>query len=238
MTSRKPKDGNPLVPPVTCVECYRLVPLDQADVIAMGYLCSTCSRLARTPVTAGGRPLLHAQPRMVLECSRTWGSLAQTTDPNVRHCGSCGHLVHRAESDAALQEHARRGHCVTVELPNASIYGIASNKTGMVTIRTPPQGADTAWLVVLNGPLQNAVIVLGGETVTIGRGPADVAIDNDELGLAPQHLRFVRENDVIRCYDLTQPAKSPRELRDGDVIALGDARAMFKTVREMEASAP
>lgn len=229
MTSR-----NSLVPPVICLECYLVVPLDQADVVAMGYLCGTCSRLARTPVTEGGRPLLHAQPRMVLECPRTWGSLAQTTDPNVRHCGSCGHLVHRVESDVDLREHARRGHCVTVKLPNASPYGIASNKTGMVTLDTRPHGADTAWLVVLNGPLQNAVIVLGGESVTIGRGPADVAIDNPALGLAPQQLRFVREDDVMRCYDLTQPEQPPCELLDGDIIAFGEARAMFKTVRDMD----
>jgi hypothetical protein len=174
---------------------------------------------------------------MVLECPRTWGSLAQTTNANVRHCGSCGHLVHRAESDVELREHARRGHCVTVQLPNASPYGVMSNKTGMVTLDTRPHGADTAWLVVLNGPLQNAVIVLGGESVTIGRGPADVAIDNEELGLAAQHLRFVREDDVVRCYDLTQPDASAVELQDGDIIALGDARAMFKTVRDID-SAP
>jgi hypothetical protein len=210
-----------------------MVPLVEADIVAMGYLCNTCSRLARTPVTSGGRPLLHAQPRMVLECPRTWGSLAQTTDPNVRHCGSCGHLVHRAESDAELREHARRGHCVTVQLPNASLYGVAANKTGRVVLDTPPAGADTAWLVVLNGPLQSAIIVLGGASVTIGRGPADVAIDNDALGLAPQHLRFVRADDRMRCYDLTQPEQSACELGDGDVIALGDLRVMFKTVRDI-----
>jgi hypothetical protein len=88
---------------------------------------------------------------------------------------------------------------VTVKLPNASPYAVMSNKTGMVSLDTAPHGADTAWLVVLSGPLQNAVIVLGGESVTIGSGPADVAIDNAALGLAPQHLRFVREDDVMRC---------------------------------------
>jgi hypothetical protein len=217
---------------VTCVECYRVVPLAQADIVAMGYLCGVCSQLDRPPVTIAGRPLLHAQPKMVLECPRTWRSLAQTTDANVRHCGSCGHLVHRANSDAELREHARRGHCVTVQLPNASPYAVMSNKTGMVSLDTAPRGADTAWLVVLNGPLQNAVIVLGGESVTIGSGPADVAIDNAALGLAPRHLRFVREDDVMRYYDLTESGEQARELRDGDVIALGEARAMFKTVRE------
>ena len=84
MTKAEPRRG----PFVTCIECYLTLPLSQADVVAMGYLCGTCSRLARTPVTEGGRPLLHAQPHMVLECPRAWGSLAQTTDPNVRHCGS------------------------------------------------------------------------------------------------------------------------------------------------------
>ncbi len=221
-----------MTPRVTCVECYRVVPLAQADIVAMGYLCSTCAQLARTPATSGGRPLLHAQPRMVLECPRTWGSLAQTSDRDVRHCGSCGHLVRRAESDAELREHARRGHCVTVQLPDASPYGVMANKTGRVVLDTPPCGADTAWLVVLSGPLQNAVIVLGGESVTIGRGPADVAIDNHELGLAPQHLRFVREDDRIRCYDLSRPEQEPRDISDGDIIALGDARAVFKTVRD------
>jgi hypothetical protein len=227
-------DRNPPVPPVMCIECYRLVPLSQADIVAMGYLCATCSRLARTPATEGGRPLLHAQPSMVLECPRTWGSLAQTTDPNVRHCGSCGHLVHRADSDVELREHARLGHCVTVKLPNASPYGVANNKTGMVTYDTRPHGADTAWLVVLNGPLQNAVIALVGESVTIGSGPADIAIDNADLGLAPQHVRFVREDDVVRFYDLTQPEVQPHEVHDGDIIAFGNARAMFKTVRYMD----
>lgn len=218
---------------VTCMACYRVVRLDQADVAAMGYLCSTCSQVRDRPVVAGGRPLLHTQPRMTLECPRTWGSLAQTTDPNVRHCGSCGHLVHRVESDAELREHARRGHCVTVQLPDASPCGVAANKTGMVVLDQAPRGADTAWLVLLNGPLQNAVIVLGGESVTVGRGPADVAIDNAELGLAPQHLRFVRENDAIHCYDLTQPEPKAHVLRDGDVVALGESRAVFKTVRDI-----
>jgi hypothetical protein len=235
MTTREPKDeGVTAKPKVTCMACYRVVPLEKADIVAMGYLCSTCSQLDRRPTFSGGRPLLPTQPRMVLECPRTWRSLAQTTDPNVRHCGSCGHLVHRAESDAALRDNARRGHCVTVALPEASPYGIENHKTGRVVLDTPPSGADTAWLVVLSGPLQNAVIVLGGESITVGRGPADVAIDNAELGLAPQHLRFVRENDAIRCYDLTETEPQPRVLHDGDVIALGESRAMFKTVREID----
>lgn len=234
MTTREPKGGDVAAKPhVTCMACYRVLPLAQADIVAMGNLCPTCSQLDRRPTFLGGRPLLPNQPRMVLECPRTWGSLAQTTEQNVRHCGSCGHLVHRAESDAALRDHARRGHCVTVALPDASPYGVENHKTGRVVLDAPPIGADTAWLVVLSGPLQNAVIVLGGESVTVGRGPADVAIDNAELDLAPQHLRFVRENDAIRCYDLTQLDPQPRELHDGDVIALGDARAMFKTVREI-----
>ncbi len=124
-----------------------------------------------------------------------------------------------------------------MKLPNASPYGVMANKTGMVSLDTHPHGADTAWLVLLNGPLQNAVIVLGGESVTIGSGPADVAIDNDALGLAPQHLRFVREDGVICCYDLTQAEAQGREIQDGDIVALGDARAMFKTVRD-NGSAP
>lgn len=236
MTTRKRSapDARP-GPTVTCMECYRTVPLAQADIVAMGYLCGVCARLARPPMTHAGRPLLHARPRMVLECPRTWGSLAQTTDPAVRHCGSCGHLVHRVDSDAALRDHARRGHCVTVDLPVPSAYGIASHKTGQVALDLHPQGADTAWLVVLNGPLQHAVIVLAGESVVVGRGPADVAIDSDALALAAQQLRFVREEDVMRCYDLTRPDPQPRTLRDGDILALGAAHAVFKSVRENEA---
>src|SRR5690606_23962226 len=72
----------------------------EARPCATGFVCMVCARLG------------DARARMLLECPRTWGSLASTTDPNVRHCGSCGHLVHRAESDAELREHARRGHCV------------------------------------------------------------------------------------------------------------------------------
>jgi len=164
-------------------------------------------------------------PRLEFECSRTWDSLARTTDPDVRHCDSCRHLVHRVHSDADLADHARRGHCVSL-LPSPYAWPRGANVTGRPA--PPPPGADTSWLVVLTGPQKDRVIVLIGGSITIGRGPADIVLDDESL--APQQLRIVREGGVLRLYDLTLSGETGVELRDGDVITLGSARAVFKTV--------
>lgn len=170
-----------------------------------------------------GRP----DPRLAFECSRTWDSLARTTDEDVRHCDTCRHLVHRVHSDADLAEHARQGHCVSV-LPAPYTWPPSSMRTGRP--RPAPNGADTSWLVMLSGPLQGAVIVLVGAAVTIGRGPADIVID--DAALLPQQLRIVRADGRLHCSDLSRPEEAPRTLADGDIVALGEARAVFKTVRD------
>jgi hypothetical protein len=162
--------------------------------------------------------------RLAFECSRTWDSLARTTDEDVRHCDSCKHLVHRVHSDADLAEHARRGHCVSI-LPDPYTWPVGAMRTGRP--RPAPNGAGTSWLVVMNGARRGAVIMLVGGVITVGRAEADIVL---EEALAPQQLRFVRETGKLVCYDLMDPAAPGRELRDGDIVSIGELRAVFKTV--------
>jgi hypothetical protein len=166
-------------------------------------------------------------PDFEFECPRTWDSLARTSDPDVRHCDSCRHLVHRVQSDAELAAHAARGHCVSV-LPDPYTWPANAMRTGRP--KTKPTGAGTSWLVMLSGPQKDAVLVLVGGAITIGRGPADIVLDDPTL--APQQIRITREGGNLRYCDLTTPDEPPRDLGDGDIIAIGDARAVFKTVAD------
>ena len=114
-------------------------------------------------------------PRFEFECARTWDSLDPTRDPDVRHCDTCRHLVHRVHSDATLQEHGRRGHCVAL-LPDPYVWPARAMRTGRPRAVLP--GAGTAWLTVLTGPDAGRVLELRGADVTIGRGPADLVLDD------------------------------------------------------------
>lgn len=166
-------------------------------------------------------------PRFEFECARTWDSLDPTRDPDVRHCDTCRHLVHRVHSDAALQEHGRRGHCVAL-LPDPYVWPRAAMRTGRPREVLP--GAGTAWLTVLTGPEAGRVIELRGADLTLGRGPADLVID--DASLAPRHLRFTRAHGQITCHELARVDAVARVLVDGDVVELGEQRAIFKTVAD------
>lgn len=166
-------------------------------------------------------------PRFEFECARTWDSLDPTRDPDVRHCDTCRHLVHRVHSDAALQEHGRRGHCVAL-LPDPYVWPRAAMRTGRPREVLP--GAGTAWLTVLTGPEAGRVIELRGADLTLGRGPADVELA--DASLAPRHLRFTRAHGQITCHELARVDAVARVLVDGDVVELGDQRAIFKTVAD------
>ncbi len=166
-------------------------------------------------------------PRFEFECARTWDSLDPTRDPDVRHCDTCRHLVHRVHSDATLQEHGRRGHCVAL-LPDPYVWPARAMRTGRPRAVLP--GAGTAWLTVLTGPDAGRVLELRGADVTIGRGPADLVLDDPSL--APRHLRFTRALGRITCHALGRADVAPRVLADGDVVELGEQRAIFKTVAE------
>lgn len=50
--------------------------------------------------------------------------------------------------------------------------------------------------------------------------------------MAPQQLRFVREGGKFVRYDLMGPAAPRRELRDGDIVSIGELRAVFNTVAD------
>lgn len=56
--------------------------------------------------------------RMV--CPQQWDALTPTGEPGVRHCGGCDRRVYLCETDAETQAHARAGHCIARELPDAS----------------------------------------------------------------------------------------------------------------------
>jgi len=55
------------------------------------------------------------------QCPRTWAELAPTADPAVRHCEGCGEAVHRCDSLAQAEDHARARRCISipVELTSA-----------------------------------------------------------------------------------------------------------------------
>ena len=83
----------------------------------------------------------------------------------------------------------------------------------------------------LKGAEAGRVIELRGADLTLGRGPADVELA--DASLAPRHLRFTRAHGQITCHELARVDAVARVLVDGDVVELGDQRAIFKTVADV-----
>ena len=50
---------------------------------------------------------------MVVDCQANWEELKFTDNPRVRDCENCGKQVHVVETQAELDEAAKRGHCVS-----------------------------------------------------------------------------------------------------------------------------
>jgi hypothetical protein len=53
-------------------------------------------------------------------CPQQWDALTPTDRPSVRHCGHCGKDVYLCIDDGETLSHARAGHCVAREIPDAS----------------------------------------------------------------------------------------------------------------------
>jgi hypothetical protein len=53
-------------------------------------------------------------------CPRRWEALTQTGRAGVRHCGQCDQNVYLCTTDEETLSHARAGHCIAREMPDAS----------------------------------------------------------------------------------------------------------------------
>jgi hypothetical protein len=53
-------------------------------------------------------------------CPQKWGDLARTDVDSQRFCDKCEQIVYLCVSDAETLEHARAGHCIARETPDAS----------------------------------------------------------------------------------------------------------------------
>ena len=53
-------------------------------------------------------------------CPQQWEALTQTDQPNVRYCEQCNQNVFLVSTDEETLSHARAGHCIAREIPDAS----------------------------------------------------------------------------------------------------------------------
>ena len=79
--------------------------------------------------------------RFAFACERTWESLAPSEDPRVRTCDACEQRVHRCETVAEADAHARAGRCVAV--PSA-LVATASGRDTSYMVGRPDLAADWA----------------------------------------------------------------------------------------------
>lgn len=66
------------------------------------------------------RTVRNCKVRMKVVCPRTWNDLAPMGREGVRHCFECGEDVHFCATDEETLAHARQGHCIAREEPDAS----------------------------------------------------------------------------------------------------------------------
>lgn len=59
-------------------------------------------------------------PMLRLVCPQRWEALAPTEEAQVRHCDQCDRRVHLCSTDEETIAHARAGHCIAREMPDAS----------------------------------------------------------------------------------------------------------------------
>lgn len=62
------------------------------------------------------RPLESAEPKFEFECPRQWENLRPTANPRVRCCDGCRENVFYCDTILVARAHARKGHCVAVDL--------------------------------------------------------------------------------------------------------------------------
>ncbi len=79
-------------------------------------------------------------PVFRLVCPQRWEDLTPTNEPGVRHCVQCDQRVYRCATDAETIAHARAGHCIAREMPDASeMRAVYVGRPVGVPPETPPQ---------------------------------------------------------------------------------------------------
>ncbi len=76
-------------------------------------------------LNCGSRRDQPAAVRFAYECPRQWEELDPTLDPAIRQCEQCGEAVFAVATLAEAEDHARRGHCISV--PSA-LAGAVDNR--------------------------------------------------------------------------------------------------------------
>lgn len=83
---------------------------------------------------------------MEVVCPKTWGALAETPDPAVRHCSECQQDVHLCTTDEETIAHARAGHCIAREVPDASeLPRLVVGRSSRPIEVTPAEERARAW---------------------------------------------------------------------------------------------
>ena len=58
--------------------------------------------------------------KFAFKCTRTWESLIETGQVDIRFCGDCQQAVHYCHTDGELAEAIRLNRCVAIERPAAA----------------------------------------------------------------------------------------------------------------------
>jgi len=86
------------------------------------------------------RTVRNCRPTIPAPCPKRWEALAQTPDPDVRHCETCNQPVHFCSTDEQTLEHARAGHCVAREVPDRSeLAPIVLGRPALPSVETVEQ---------------------------------------------------------------------------------------------------
>lgn len=94
----------------------------------------------REPEKRAGRQVVRLAFDVV--CDKRWDEMAPTADAAVRHCQSCREKVHYCDTIMAAREHARRGHCVAVDLGITRHEGDVSSLQMMLLGRPSPESLE------------------------------------------------------------------------------------------------
>jgi uncharacterized protein (TIGR02996 family) len=94
----------------------------------------------RKPEEPPGRKLIRLAFDVV--CDKRWDEMTPTEDAAVRHCETCREKVHYCDTIMDAREHARRGHCVAVDLGITRRAGDVSSLQMMVLGRPSPESLE------------------------------------------------------------------------------------------------
>ncbi|MDR3637829.1 MAG: hypothetical protein P4L84_28745 [Isosphaeraceae bacterium] len=65
------------------------------------------------------RPIRNCPPVFRFVCPKRWEALTPTEERGVRHCGQCDQRAYLCATDEETVTHARAGHCIAREMPDA-----------------------------------------------------------------------------------------------------------------------